>query len=397
MQTLNNLANAFHRTGSNRTLLVSLKPDCEMEREINIAERHIRTALGAGLTERLRAKLPPNSIVPRPKFLRQGSRAYDTINDPIRSSTNYCEADSDIGLYLPMEFVKEAAATPKVGADVLRTVVLECLTELAEVHGWKVRAKQCCTRVYIRTDAHIDVTCYAIPEAKYHVMAFEAASNLQKTIDSVAADAVGLESEITWDEIPVAAHLATLTGWIRSDAKAIHFKIQNTYELKGSIFKRIVRFIKALRDHGDDADGPCSIAITLIVADRLDLGLCRLERDDLAVYSMLNIIAEALFKELPTPGNEDVDILADIPVATRIRLANRLRECSEIMRQALYNLPIDRAHAALQGIFGQRFPAAEVSQSSVSVSQSAAAVAAPMATVYKSAKAVAPRGNARSS
>jgi len=396
MHTLNNLSQAFHLSGSSKTMLVSLKPDGEMESEIDAAERLIRRALSANLPAHLRVSLPPGTVIPKPKYLRQGSRAYDTINDPVRASTYYNQADSDVGLYMPMEFVKEAASTPKLGAEALRAGILACLTDLAKAQGWKVKAKQCCTRVYIRADAHVDVTSYAIPQARYLELAAESAANMRKAMDAAFADVQAVEDEITWEEIPAAAHLATLNGWIRSDAKAIHDKIQNTQLLKGPIFKRCVRFVKALRDHTDDAEGPCSIAITLIVADRLDLGLCRLERDDLAVYSMLNVIADALFQVLPTPGNEDVDILAGIPHDVRARLAQRLRVCSEVMRQALYELPLDRAHAALKTIFGDRFPAAELQPAHSSTS---ATTTAPSATVvtYPGVRAVAPRGNARSS
>lgn len=394
MKTLNNLASAFHLLGSNKTLLVNLRLDQSIEEKIDAVERIIRISLSESLPAHLCIELPPNIDVPKPKFLRQGSRAYKTINDPIRDSKHYQEADSDIGVYVPMEFVKEVVATPKIGVKVLRKVVFECLEKVARVHGWDVKEKHTCIRVGIRPDAHIDITCYAIPEIQFREMLAECtAHNVRK----FAADGLVEEDEITWDEIPETAHLATLTGWIRSDAKAIHQKIDNACALKGMIFKRVVRFIKAVRDFADDPDGPCSIAITLIVADRLDLALCRLDRDDLAVHSMLSVMQDALFKSLPTPGNEDVDILADMPYAIRERLAEKMRQCCMVMHEALYDLPVDRAHVALQKIFGERFPNAPAiaasSDTTVSIVSSAAQT---ITTQPSSVGAVAPRGNARS-
>lgn len=126
MQTHNNLSHSFHLSGSNKTMLVGLKPNSEMEAKIDNAEQFIRSTLGQQLPSLLRDQLPLGSAVPKPKFLRQGSRAYDTLNDPIRSSKNYCEADSDVGLYLPLEFIKETAETPKLGAHAIRAAVLIC-------------------------------------------------------------------------------------------------------------------------------------------------------------------------------------------------------------------------------------------------------------------------------
>lgn len=396
MRSSNNLSSAFHLSGSNKTLLVSLKPDSDMEDDIDDAEHLIRRTLSTKLPDYLRDKVAAGTAIPKPKFLRQGSRAYDTLNDPIRSSKNYNQADSDIGFYLPMEFIAEATPTPKLGAVVLRAGVLACLTELAKGRWKSVKAMRCCIRVTISDEAHVDVTTYAIPQAKYQEMALalESARNFRKALDSAYADSADAADLITWDEIPAVANLATRDGWIRSDAKAIHQKIQNTQDLKGPVFKRCVRFIKAMRDYADDDEGPMSIAITLIVADHLDIGLCQLGRDDLAVHSMLNVIADQLFSVLPTPGNEDVDILASLSPETRDRLAQRLRANSETMRKALYEMPVEGAHVAMKTLFGERFPDAE---SSVEQRSASSVVSSVTILTSSSVKAVAPKGNARTS
>jgi len=390
MRTLNNLSTAFHKSGSSKTFLVSLKPDPIMEAAIDQAEKAIRAYLGEWLPKRLQTLLPPGALAPKPKFRRQGSRAYATLNDPDRNSIHFAQADSDIGLYLPMELLKEATSTPQVAAEKLRGIVETALRELAKVKGWKVTSKRCCIRIQVAKDAHVDVTTYAIPEAEYRLIVEATALNFRKsTLDSVAFS----DDEITWEEIPATAHLATTEGWIRSDAKAVNQKVENTALLKGAIYKRVVRFIKALRDFLDDEDGPCSIAITLIVADHLDDRV--LDRDDLAVYSLLGEIADGLFRKLSTPGNEDVDILGAMTTETRYRLAQRLRDCQEVMRRALFDLPLDQAHAALQEIFGSRFPEPQTPDATVSP---AVSISAPIIISRPNpVKAVAPQGNAKSS
>lgn len=391
MEPLNNLSSAFHLLGSNKSLLAQLKPDHQMEDTIDEAEKEIRAHLGVRLPLRLQVVLPAGTVAPKPKFRRQGSRAYLTLNDPVRESTNFREADSDVGLYVPMELIKDSMATPQIGAEILRGIVFEELTALAEQNkkrGWFVKSKPCCIRVYISHDAHVDVTCYVIPEAEYKKMALEvAAFNMRKSVLDSASVAFA-EDEITWEEIPLTAHLAMETCWIRSNAKAVHQKIEHTEALKGSFFKRIVRFLKALRDFADDKQGLCSIAITLIVANRLDMRLVQLRRDDLAVYSMLGELQTAIFEKLPTPGNEDVDILEKMPLETRLRLAEVFRQWQHVMHQALYHLPQDRAHEQLQGIFGPRFPDAP---------KPAEVIAAPAVIISQpSFKPNQPPGNAKS-
>ncbi|MES1948876.1 hypothetical protein C84B14_16085 [Salinisphaera sp. C84B14] len=394
MRTSNNLSGAFHKPGSSKTLLVNLAPNKEMLDEIRRAEAIIRRELSAILKKSLRViMLCDEEGTPAPKYLRQGSNAYGTLIDPLRGSTNYREADSDIGMYLPLEFIKGATSTPKLGAEKLRELTAQALTQIADANGWRSKSKHCCDRIYIRGDAHIDVTSYAIPRAQHRQMVALASLESRSKMESSTVQS----DEITWSEIPETSLLATSDGWVRSDAKAINNTIENASRLFGPIFKRVVKFCKALRDWGDDVAGPTSIALTLLTARKLDFNLCRLGRHDLALLAVLGPIADGLLGSLPAPGNEDIDILEATDYSVRQRLAVTLRQRQSELRDALYDQPCERAYDTMKGIFGPRFPDApdEADEREIAVTNSSQ-LGFPAIVHASKNRAVPLRGNAQS-
>lgn len=394
MRSRLNLSHVFHRNGSTNTLLTSLRPADLMMAEINAAENTIRRELGQFLDSHLKSVMPRGVSPPKAKFRRQGSNAYGTLIDPLRSSQHYADADSDVGLYLPLEFVKEGTPNPQVGARALRELTFAGLNEIAAKRpGWSVVQKTCCDRVVIRPDAYIDVTSYAISAEQYRRMAEELAElNFHESL--AKSDSAALESrEITWEEIPETSLLATQSEWIRSDAKSIHKHVENNSRLLGPVYKRSVRFGKALRDFHDDEDGPNSITLTLLFARHLDLNLCRMERDDLALAAVLGPVAEGLFEFLPTPGNPDIDILAGIDDGVKLRLAAMLRERQAVISNAMNASSFEVAHDMLREIFGTRFPEATDEEKA---RDSMAGGASPVILTPTKVKPVQPRGNARS-
>lgn len=394
MRSRLNLSHAFHRSGSTNTLLTSLRPADQMMVEINDAENTVRRELGQFLDSHLKSVMPRGVSPPKAKFRRQGSNAYGTLIDPLRSSQHYADADSDVGLYLPLEFVKEGTPDPQVGARALRELTLAGLNEIAAKRpGWSVVCKTCCDRVVIRPDAYIDVTSYAIPAEQYRRMSEERAALIfQETF--AKSDSVALESrEITWDEIPETSLLATKSEWVRSDAKSVHKHVEHNSRLLGPVYKRSVRFGKALRDFLDDEDGPNSITLTLLFARHLDLSLCRMERDDLALAAVLGPVADGLFEFLPTPGNPDIDILAGIDASVKLRLASMLRERQSVISAAMNARSLEVAHDMLREVFGIRFPEAAAGEEA---RDSVAGGAAPVILTPTKVKAVQPHGNARS-
>jgi hypothetical protein len=386
MRTRNDLSRSFYLPGASGTYFQALAPDPQMMDDIHDAERRIRSWLGTEIPKRLASHLPPGAKAARPKFMKQGSAACDLLNDPLRDSENYAEADADLGAYLPVTTFKKCTEDPGFAAKLYLELVEQALRELAKKHGWTVTHKTCCIRVKVRTDAHLDVTCYVVPEAEFLVMKAAADTALgRRAADFAAADADFVD--LTWDELPDQPLLATDDGWQRSNAKAVHNLVANAARLHGSEFKRNVRYVKGQRDFADDKLGPCSIAITVILAYRVDP--LALVRDDLGVLAALGIVAEGLEKHVPTPGNEDVDILKGVSPEERSRLAARMRSAQAQVRSAIFDLDRKQAHDVLRQIFGQRFPSASNAPAEPAVS------GAPTVMVKRVAP-LAPAGNVRS-
>lgn len=390
MRPRNDLSGSFNLSGSSQTYLHRLQPDDVMLAAIRVAERDIREALSAALPAELQKGLLRGELPPKPKFRRQGSGAYGLLNDPIRGSTNYAEADADLGVYQPLTALKEVTDRPSFAANLYLDAVQAVLSALAAKKGWSIERKTCCIRVCVRYDAHVDVTCYVVPDEEFRQMAKTPA--FSEALNRAGAGIDELERDLSWDEIPERPLLATDDGdWKPSNAKAIHEVIENAAKLYGPALKRIIRYVKGARDFDDDPKGPCSIAITLILVNDLG-GSPAAARDDLGVLAALGIVADGLMKKLPTPGDEDIDILEGLDYSVRLRLAGWLRVAQTQVRAAIFDQTRDQAHDTLRAVFGTRFPtAAEAPAEPVT-----APVAPAIVLSSPAASAKQPPGNVRS-
>jgi hypothetical protein len=386
MRTRNDLSRSFCLPGASSTYHCALAPDASMKQHVVDAEHAIRAHLVLEIPERLAAHLSSDASVTRPKFRKQGSWAYNLLNDPLRTSVNYAEADSDLGVYLPVSTLKSCTNNPGFAADVYLDVVELALRSLADTKpNWTVMRRNCCIRVSVRFDAHVDVTCYVMPEIEFVAM------NKAMFAEDVRATFDSADQELTWAQIPDRPLLATKSGWVPSDARAIHDFIENAAAHFGPAFKRVVRYVKGERDYRDDSTGPSSIGETLILARHMDERA--LVRDDLGVLAALGTIADGLLHKVPTPGNEGLDVLEKVSWEDRQRLAGDLRRAQASVRSAIYDMSWEGAHAALRTVLGTRFPLASDAPAEREDGTKAPTLWIPRATTLT---AMAPAGNLRS-
>lgn len=389
MRPRNDLSRSFNLSGCNQTYLHHLQTDDVTLAAIRAAERDIREVLSTGLPAQLEKRLLGGELPPKPKFRRQGSGAYGLLNDPLRGSENYAEADADLGVYQPLTALKKTTDSPSFAANHYLDAVQAVLSALAATRGWAIKRKTCCIRIRVRYDAHVDVTCYVVPDDEFRQMA--KAFAFSEALNRAGASIDELERDLSWDEIPERPMLATDNGWRRSNAKAIHEVIDNAAKLYGPALKRIIRYVKGARDFNDDPKGPCSIAITLILVNNLGNSPAA-TRDDLGVLAALGIVADGLMKKLPTPGDDDIDILEGLDYSARLRLAGWLRAAQAQVRAAIFEQTYDQAHDTLRTVFSTRFPtAAEAPAESVTAPVTAAIVSSSPAVSAKR-----PPGNVRS-
>src|SRR5262249_33754665 len=109
--------------------------------------------------KRLAAEQVENNLARvAPRFITQGSYAYELVNAPAQPPRQ--QADLDDGLYIPLSFC-ENTGSPKTVSRLLIDVVESLLADLARRRGWGIdRGNPNCTRLIIAHDKHIDVPTY---------------------------------------------------------------------------------------------------------------------------------------------------------------------------------------------------------------------------------------------
>src|ERR1700761_5282615 len=91
----------------------------------------------------------------RPKFRRQGSYGYGTLNLPAWSGQ---QIDFDDGMFLPISFfVQSGAQSPALTSEGYFFLVEKALEPLCKAQGWRLVPKDCCVRVELDARSHLDI------------------------------------------------------------------------------------------------------------------------------------------------------------------------------------------------------------------------------------------------
>ena len=99
----------------------------------------------------------------KPKFMTQGSYAYNTINQPAKPLIQ--QMDLDDGVYLPLSYVEDKAnGNFNQAAGIVRNVIYNCVSDLCYEENWGVKKHSKCLRIIINDTSHIDLPIYSIPD-----------------------------------------------------------------------------------------------------------------------------------------------------------------------------------------------------------------------------------------
>jgi hypothetical protein len=195
--------------------------------------------------------------VPTPRFFTQGSWAYKTLNSPARYLQ---QADIDDGCYLPMSFVSQTQR-PSKAASIFFEAAEEALSGLVKDRNWKlITDKPTCIRIEFSSFAHIDIPLYAIPDSEFQTLAKLA---MERFGYISFADALLKSEQDIWTALPrdhvLLAHREC--DWKASDPRPVKDWFLNEIEIKGEQLRRVVRYLKALRDWKWESGGPSSILL----------------------------------------------------------------------------------------------------------------------------------------
>jgi len=182
----------------------------------------------------------------RPKFRRQGSYGYRTLNLPAYS---WQQIDFDDGMFLPISFfIQKGVQSPALTSDGYFFLVEKALEPLCKVQGWKLVPKDCCVRVELDARSHLDIALYAIPDQEYQTL-IETAIRADSAQDTalLAYDRFAEKAyhELNADTIMLAQRSE---GWTESDPRAIEDWFLEALATHGEQLRRICRYIKAWRD-----------------------------------------------------------------------------------------------------------------------------------------------------
>lgn len=364
-----NLSSLFHTTDNNEpSLLASLDLIPSVKTNLAQAKVEVRNCLRVGIPLVLKQKGYTDKA-PTPRFFTQGSWAYKTLNAPAQPPQ---QADLDDGCYLPLSFVKQTKR-PSVATDIFFKAAETCLAVLCRAKGWQlITDKPTCVRIEVSTTAHIDVPLYAIPDQEFETLAKAAL----KAFGGLTSDeAIRRAERDSWAKLPANEVLLAHRnhGWWESDPRSVKDWFEGQALARGEQMRRVVRYLKALRDWKWPNGGPASI---LLMAAAVPVFARRHGRDDLALLDVLTSLPAALRAGVCNPADK-AESLTDRLGKDKVEEAAKVFEQFEgVLRAAIHASSESQVCIWMRNEFGPRFPARPDRVKNVTVAATVAATPA---------------------
>ena len=186
--------------------------------------------------------------------------------------------------------------------DEVVVVTEESISDERKKMGWELdNENPNCTRLVIDSDKHIDVPVYSIPDDEFQTLV---------EARKMATESMALDSDYTeeddWDLMPTHGVLMATKdrGWRDNDPRPIRDWVAAQVQIKGEQLRRIMRYLKAWRDHQEwPKDDPKSILLMVAVDLAFDVAIDR--RDDLALLTVLKKLPEILAGQVINPATVD--------------------------------------------------------------------------------------------
>lgn len=256
------------------------------------ASQDIRNAIKAHVAARIRnaqKDLPVEERIQlEPRFRRQGSFVYHTINKPAHVPPQ--QMDLDDGCYFPMTLVENK---PQQFASVLFKVVEEALVPLCKEHGWKMQPMNACIRVGISKDMHIDIPIYAIPDDQFGAIV--------EVMEAMSSNVRAFSEPPLIDKDKVnLAHRKE--GWKVSDPVLVKNWVLAQLDAYKEQIRSVWRLMKAWRDQQELKLS--SLYLMACVADIYDHHYDDIpQRIDEAFAFVVDKMPHTLRKVMPSPGD----------------------------------------------------------------------------------------------
>jgi hypothetical protein len=315
---------------------------------IKLAKTEIRNCLRDGIPRVLKEKGYTNDP-PKPRFFTQGSSSYKTLNRPAQHPQ---QADIDDGCYLPMSFLSQTAR-PSIAAAAFFEVAQAALEPLARLRSWKlITDKPTCVRVEISSFAHVDIPLYAIPDKEFETLTKAAVQdhgymNAEEAIRKAERDA--------WTKLPRNAVLLAHreSDWIVSDPRPVKDWFLAAVDAHGEQLRRVVRYIKGVRDWKWASGGPASI---LLMAAVVPVFQRHERRDDQALLHVVTKLPQVLRNGVCNPVEPSESLTKRLGVEGVKEAANTFEEFAGVLGACCAASDAEQACIWMVQQFGNRMP-----------------------------------------
>jgi hypothetical protein len=341
-----NFSSLFYTTTGDECLLSNIELDAFKKEILNQAKSEIRQLLKAELPKVL-IEVAGEDAATEPRFFTQGSWAYKTLNEPAQYPQ---QADLDDGAYLPLSFVS-GIEKPSYASDVYFAAAEKVLTPLTIKRGWKlITNKATCIRIEVNHESHIDIPLYAIPDKEFITLSKAAAArymSLDEALKSAEQDA--------WTALPkdlvLLAHRED--GWKVSDPRLIKDWFLQQVGEKGEQLRRVVRYLKAYRDHHWPSGGPSSILLMVVAESVFEK---RDRRDDMALLDVVRQLPDKLRQGVVNPKDKAESLTARLTAEEIESIAIKYEEFCRYLAACMQATDKEQACVWMRIQFGSRFP-----------------------------------------
>jgi hypothetical protein len=342
----------------------ALKVAPTKEANLKAARRDVRNAIRASASRiKLEDRFWQGNFVAQsyrnrpdimPRFLTQGSVAYDLLVDPCQKPPQ--QLDLDDGMYVRVDYLDNGQ--PALVARALFAIVEEALRPLCLQRGWTLdSSKETCVRVQISSDSHIDIPIYSAPRhlAELAETASFAADALRT--GQVAKRAGRNYVKLPSDQIMLAHRDGT---WQQSDPLKLQEWVEDCVTRYGEDFRRACRYLKGWRDFRWGNCCLSSITVMAAVAEALKqlAGAHRSLDDDRLVYEIAQRLPGIFRGDLLNPAfpNQRI-VLNDWNDDERRNVVSAAEDLAFEMHSALKGTAnADLVVDALRRAFGERIP-----------------------------------------
>jgi hypothetical protein len=360
-----NLHNLYSKDRDGDVLLAKLMPETEIRKFLKEKRTEIKAILSVGIPKWMEKNLPIEKGV-KPKFMTQGSWAYDTCNMPAQHGQ---EIDLDYGVYLPVTDWDEGTKGPRHASEVYFRMVRELLSPWVLTHNYQLVDKPTCVRVVMpKRGVHLDIPLYVAPMSEFEKIKEVVILTMDRAL---ANEALSIETDLQRTKWAALLHIQLAVRedkgngpvycWWKSDPREVKDWFDSKVIKYGKQLNRVSRYLKAWRDHVWNNGGPSSIVLMICTVQTFEsmsnetYRRCE-NRDDLALAEVTKTLGVKLGGNLYEEGI-NTEQFNRLDNSGREKASAKAQELHQTLTECInHHTPSQSVLDELALLWGKRFP-----------------------------------------